>query len=1165
MLELGTNLGRNKTTKITQSNETNVNFECNLLDRTLSDDKYREKELKNDIHANELRFGSSSRFNEGNKRKFNDINVNNPTPVTLIGIRGGKKNRNIVRRDLRVLLDSGSSHSMASTRCTKGVKLTQLKKSRTFETAGGDFKTTSEATLNFNLSEFSESKLVNWTFSVFPDSEALGYDMIIGRDLLENLGVIMDFKKSSVNWEGIEIPMKDFQRLKDLKMSHDEVNAILKGSVEPLVTQEATERMVRILDSKYEKANLSNVVASTTHLTDVEKRKLYNLLVKYEDLFDGTLGEWKTDPVDFELVDNAKPHSQRHYPVPHLYKETFRKELERLVKLGVLEPTQSSEWGSPTFIIPKKDNRIRFVSDFRRLNAKIKRKPYPLPRISDTLQQLEGFQYATSLDLNMGYYHIVLSPEAADMCTIITEFGKFKYKRLPMGVSCSPDIFQAKIYELLGDIEGTKAYIDDILVVKKGSFDEHLKQLDTIFQRCQKVGLKINAEKCRFGLNEIDYLGYMVTPEGVKPNPKKIKAIEAMKRPTTTTEVRRLIGMVQYYRDLWPRRSHILEPFTEISSGKKGKPITWTPKLEQAFNDVKAMISKETMLNYPDWSKPFVIHTDASDYQLGAVISQDKKPIAFFSRKLNKAQRNYTTTEKELLSIVECVKEFRNILFGYPITVFSDHKNLVHAATVSQSQRVMRWRMILEEFGPDIRHIAGVDNIVADAISRLPTTATDQTEQRTEAQDLQDRMSVTKLESLVLEDDSEAFPLELSQVRRIQQQELNKRNSKLKRLVEDNKSEYHIKTFENVELVLYKDKIYVPNKLRDKTINWYHHYLCHPGSDRLYHTLNRVCYWKGMAKACISHCQKCPICQRGKKRKRHYGHLPAKVVEHEMVPWHTLHIDLIGPYSKTAKQIQPDGSIQTKEFKLTCMTFVDPATGWFEITEVPSFDIDDVKNGIQTVIDKTSARIGQLFNQTWLTRYPRPKKVVFDNGSEFKKDFIPLLRDFAIKPVPTTIKNPQSNSPVERIHQVIMNMLNTKELDSQPFDYIDPWGEILSSIAWAIRASYHSTHQATPAQMVFGRDMIFNLKSLINWKVVSARKQQIVDKANLRENSKRIDFDYEVGQKAYIVRDKPYRKLDGPKIGPFRITDVYTNGTVRIQKGNVNERINIRRLEPHFE
>ena len=175
--------------------------------------------------------------------------------------------------------------------------------------------------------------------------------------------------------------------------------------------------------------------------------------------------------------------------------------------------------------------------------------------------------------------------------------------------------------------------------------------------------------------------------------------------------------MVQYYRDLWPRRSHILEPFTALSAAKKGTKIKWTDELESTFQEVKQMVSKSTMLTYPDWSKPFDIHTDASDYQLGAVISQGGKPIAFFSRKLNSSQKNYTTTEKELLSIVECVKEFRNILFGYPIQVFSDHKNLVHAATMSQSQRVMRWRLILEEFGPDIKHIKGEDNVVADTIS----------------------------------------------------------------------------------------------------------------------------------------------------------------------------------------------------------------------------------------------------------------------------------------------------------------------------------------------------------------------------------------------------------------------------------------------------------------
>ena len=213
----------------------------------------------------------------------------------------------------------------------------------------------------------------------------------------------------------------------------------------------------------------------------MEKNLLYNLLIKFADIFDGTLGEWRMEPVDFELIDGAQPHSQRHYPIPHLYKEVFKKELDQLEKLGVLEKIQQSEWGTPTFIIPKKDNKVRFISDFRRLNQKIKRKPYPLPRKSDTLQELEGFQYATSLDMNMGYYHITLSEEASNICTIVTEFGKYQYKRLPMGVSCSPDIFQAKIYELLGDIEGTRAYMDNILVIKKGTFQEHLLQLEEIF------------------------------------------------------------------------------------------------------------------------------------------------------------------------------------------------------------------------------------------------------------------------------------------------------------------------------------------------------------------------------------------------------------------------------------------------------------------------------------------------------------------------------------------------------------------------------------------------------------------------------------------------------------------------------------------------------------
>ena len=172
-------------------------------------------------------------------------------------------------------------------------------------------------------------------------------------------------------------------------------------------------------------------------------------------------------------------------------------------------------------------------------------------------------------------------------------------------------------------------------------------------------------------------------------------------------------------------RSHVLAPLTEADSGPKVRKMLWNDALEISFKELKRMVSAETLLSYPDWKLLFTVHTDASDKQLGAVISQNNKPIAVFSRKLIKPQRNYTTNKKELIVIVECLKQFRGIIFGYEINVFSDHKNLFYAATMSEYQRVMRWRIIIEEFGPNIQHIAGVENILVDTLIRLSYTPSD--------------------------------------------------------------------------------------------------------------------------------------------------------------------------------------------------------------------------------------------------------------------------------------------------------------------------------------------------------------------------------------------------------------------------------------------------------
>jgi len=1098
-----------------------------------------------DIHTNGLKFDSYS--------SDEDFKPESCKPTSFASLRKGHRGKDLDNKNLYLLFDSGASDSMIKSKYVKKEKHNFRKNKQEYSTAAGIYTTNYDVKLKLSLTEFNSSKIISHRFQVDNDDgdEGIGYDMIIGRDLMESIGMILDFQNKTIQWENMTVSMKN----------HREAHAFIPLPKELKSTSNATDRAVRILDSNYQAADLDEIVENANQLNSKEKALLLNLLKDFEDLFDGTLGHWNTEPVDIELEDNVKPSNSRYYPVPRINKDAFRKEILRLVEIGVLTEVQESAWGTPTFIIPKKNGTVRVITDFRKVNKMIKKKSYPIPRISDTLQQLEGFQYATALDLNMGYYTIKLNARSRDIMTIVTEFGKFQYNTLPMGMCISGDIFSAKINELLGDLEGVKTYLDDVLAITKGTFEEHVQQLRVILDRMQKAGLKVNASKCSFGMKEIPYLGYIISREGIMPDPKKIQGIMDLERPTTTTEIRRLVGMVQYYRDLYQGRSHVLAPLAEAASGPKGKKIPWTDELEVAFNNLKKMVSKETVMTYPDWNLPFDIYTDASDLQLGAVISQNNKPIAFFSRKLNKAQRNYTTTEKELLSIVECLKQFKNILFGYKINVFSDHKNLVYAATISESQRVMRWRLLLEEFGPNIQHIPGKDNIVADALSRLPTTNTERDEPSTGTVPLRTN-ELFNLNRDIPNDNG--FPLEHSTVQRMQQNELNVRNSKLKALMKDDLSGYSKQDLNGIELIMYKNKIYVPKDLRGRTINWYHHYLNHPGGDRLANTLLQTCYWKGLTNQAKKFCKVCDTCQRFKKRRSRYGYLPPKNIG-DLKPWNTVHIDLIGPYTVEVQQNQPGNEIKKVKLQLTCMTFLDPATGWFEIAEVPYYDNEEIKHGNKEQIDKTSARISQLFDTTWLARYPRPLKVIFDNGSEFKKDFVILLKDIKVKPTCTTVENPQGNSPVERVHQVIHNMIITKDLKNKVVDYINPWGEILSSVAYAIRASYHSTLGNTPSQLVFGRDMLFNLNTIIDWKLISAKKQKQVDYDNLRENRKRIDYDYSVGEKVYINRKGVFRKFDDPKYGPFRITDIYTNGTVRIQKGSVNERINIRRLEPHFD
>ena len=1052
-------------------------------------------------------------------------------PVTLVRLNTRRGKAKPVT--LRALLDSGGSSTMVSEKFVKKLKLKPIHgKTTVWKTPAGTMQTTAKVKAQFMLPEFHENRILEWNIHVSPDKGA--YDMIIGRDILEDLGIDIHFSTQTVEWDDAEIPFRDVSQ-------GDWQSFYMQDSC---AVQELCQidRAKKILDNDYHKATLDDVSKMQTHLSSDEQKELLSLMQKFEDLFDGTLGRWTHEDYHLELKEGVKPYHARAFPVPRIHYETLRKEVDRLVQVGVLKKTNNSEWAAPTFIIPKKDGKVRFVSDFRELNKRIRRKPYPVPNIQDMLLNLEGFTYATALDLNMGYYHVRLDPDSRKLCTIILPWGKYEYQRLPQGICNGPDIFQEKMAELFDGMEFVRAYIDDLLVLTKGDYADHLQKLEEVFLRIQEAGLKVNAPKSFFARGELEYLGYMITRDGIKPIPKKVEAIQKIAPPKNVKELRSFIGVVNYYRDMWIRRSHVLAPLTSLISTNKKTKWKWEKEHQESFDACKKIIAREVMLSYPDFSKPFEIHTDASHYQLGAVISQDGKPIAFYSRKLNDAQTRYTTTERELLSIVETLKEFRNILLGHRIIVHTDHKNLTYKNF--NTERVMRWRLVIEEFGPELNYIKGENNIVADALSRLGLMTDEEfVAQYGEHGELYDYSDDTP-------EFAEDYPISYAQIEYEQKRDNALMDAYVNSALYDKEVRKH--SDKSYELITRNEKIVVPAVLQSKTVEWYHHTLMHPGEKRLELTIGQHFYWKKMREHIESHTKKCEVCQRVKKRQQECGMLPPK--NPEVIPWHALCIDLIGPYKIGPYKKKKKERLE-KETTLWALTMIDPATGWFEIVSVPTKRADDIAN---------------ILEQTWLNRYPLPTEVVMDRGKEFKAEVQAMLRNsYAIQHKLITTRNPQANAMVERCHKTISSLIRTVEIkeksDLEPYG---TWDGVLSAVAKAHRSTVHTTLDATPTQLVFGRDAILNVSFEADWQYIKERKQKLIIQNNQRKNAKRTPHTYHVGDKVMVAQN-PNRKFgDDLYKGPYEIARVYDNGTVKLMQdtpsgGVVYQTWNVRNVTPY--
>jgi Integrase zinc binding domain len=340
-------------------------------------------------------------------------------------------------------------------------------------------------------------------------------------------------------------------------------------------------------------------------------------------------------------------------------------------------------------------------------------------------------------------------------------------------------------------------------------------------------------------------------------------------------------------------------------------------------------------------------------------------------------------------------------------------------------------------------------------------------------------------------------------------------------------------------LICYKDKIVIPDKLQKPIVTWYHMQLCHPGETRTERTIRQHFWFKNLRELVHNTCKKCPTCQKCKISHMKYGHLPEKEAESE--PWERLCVDLIGPYSVKQKGNEP--------LQLWCVTMIDPATGWFEMKEIQN---------------KQAINIANIVEQTWLTRYPIPQILTYDRGTEFMAEFAEMIQnDYGIKRKGISVRNPQANAIIERVHQTIGNILRTfsKEL----LDVKDPWSGILAATMFAVRATYHTTLQATPSQLVFGRDAILNVKFEANWAFIKEHKQKIIAQNNKRENSSRIEYKYKVNDKVLYKNRTEGKYSEDPWKGPYNIVKVNDNGTVRLQMGKFTDTINIRNIKPFNE
>ena len=788
------------------------------------------------------------------------------------------------------------------------------------------------------------------------------------------------------------------------------------------------------------------------------------LIAQYPNLFKG-IGNLKGVEVKLHIDKEVPPVAQQARRIPFHLRKQVEQELQHLETQGIIEDVEGpTPWVSPLVIIPKKNGEVRLCIDMRMANRAIKRERHLTPTTDDLIHTLNGATVFSKLDLRSGYHQLSLSRESRYITTFATHKGLKRYTRLNFGTNSASEIFQKIVNEQIRDIPGALNISDDVIIFGKTQA-EHDAALCAVFKRFSEINLTLNKKKCEFNKPSLTFFGFVFSSQGIAPDPRKVEAIKAATPPTTASEVRSFLGMATYCAKFIPNFSDVSQPLRDLT--KKDCPFQWSEKHDQAFQQIKDLLTNAKVMAYFDPSKDTELVTDASPWGLSAILMQkssgqdDRRVVAYASRALSDVERRYSQTEREALAIVWAIERLHVYLYGSHFTLLTDCKPVQLILDNPQSKppaRIERWNLRVQGYDFDVVHTKGSSN-PSDFLSRHPVTVEDDSHGKL-AEDyvyfltshaVPKAMSLAEIEQATAEDATLKCLMDLLHTGKWHQidtssEEVNKDELRLFKRVQS-----ELTVSGDSKIILRGSRIVIPAVLRERAIS-----IAHEGHQGLVKTkklLREKVWFPGIDSMVKQKVEQCLACQANGPESHpdplQMSPLPPK-------PWHTLNMDFCGP-------------LPTGEY---LFVIIDAYSRFPEVE----------------IVHSTSARaIIPKMDRIFAT-HGIPDTIRSDNGPPFTSNEIrDYMRENGINHRKITPLWPQANSEAENFMKPLTKAVRSANVEGRQ------WKKDLYRFLLNYRATPHTTTGFAPAELLFHRKIQTKLPQLQSLTIPPDVSAQVIE------------------------------------------------------------------------